>query len=75
MRSLNEVSSDPSLVLKALWHLNNLNAIRKLLPLYLPFILQHKYGPTTVAPGLLRGHYRTDGRTDDRTMAAGASVT
>jgi hypothetical protein len=27
------------------------------------------------ATGLLRGRFQTDGRTDDQTMAAGASVT
>jgi hypothetical protein len=40
----------PLVGLKALWHLNILNAIRKLLPLHLPFILQHTYGPTMVVP-------------------------
>jgi hypothetical protein len=40
----------PLVGLKALWHLNILNTIRKLLPLHLSFILQHTYGPTMVVP-------------------------
>jgi hypothetical protein len=36
LRSPNEVSRDTIVGFKALWHLNILNAIRKLLPLHLP---------------------------------------
>jgi hypothetical protein len=39
------VSSDSLLVLKALWHLNILNAICKLLPLHLPLISNIHTGP------------------------------
>jgi hypothetical protein len=45
LRFPNEVSRDAIVGFKALWHLNILNAIRKLLPLYLPLSSNIHTGP------------------------------